>query len=107
LKSLILKSFYFTFYIPKEPFNITSNFETVFWLLGKVRRYTKGLEEVIFITDKGPWYNLLEEKGLRRITMKFKVRGYIERFFRYIKSKIKDLRIKDFKVRILSMLKDF
>jgi len=49
------------------------NFETVFWLLGKIRRYTKGLEEVIFITDKSPWHNLLEEKGLRRITKKFKV----------------------------------
>ena len=49
----------------------------------------KGLKEIIFIADKGPWYNLLEEKGLRRIKLKFHVRGYIEKFFRYIKDVIK------------------
>jgi len=79
----------------------------VFWLLEKVKKYTKGLKKVIFITDKGPWYNLLEEKGLRRITMKFKVRGYIERFFRYIKSKIKRFENQGFQSKDFKYIKGF
>jgi len=83
------------------------SFDEVSIILYLINKYAKGLEEIIFITDKGPWYNLLEEKGLRRIKLKFHVRGYIERFFRYIKEVIKRFDNQGFQSKDLKYVKGF